>query len=193
MYIFYVQYSMLRQENFEYFNIIVVEKQWLDVQLYEWRLLYYCIDFELIMIQCWILFQVLNVLFGSGLFFEVDFQFLYMVLKDVRRRVEFLSSSIIGLVGMVGNRQVVEEQVLSRQEVMSVKVLMVVGLVFILFGFVVSLFGMEDWFVFGGERFWMYWVVVVLVSVVVFGLYFFVKVVRGGGMGKCRVEGKGMC
>ncbi|KAK4659571.1 hypothetical protein QC762_111470 [Podospora pseudocomata] len=192
-YISHVQHSMSRQENLEYFNTTAVEKQWSDVQSYERRLSYYCIDLESIMIQCRIPFQAPNVLSGSGSSSEADFQFLYMALKDVRRRVELLSSSITGLAGMAGNRQAVEEQVLSRQEATSVKALTVVGLVFIPLGFVASLFGMEDWFAPGGERFWMYWAVAVPVSVVAFGLYFFAKVVRGGGMGKRRVEGKWMC
>ncbi|KAK4181717.1 hypothetical protein QBC36DRAFT_40092 [Triangularia setosa] len=182
-YISHVQHSMSRQENLEYFNTTAVEKQWSDVQSYERRLSYYCIDLESIMLQCRIPFSApdtssKNLLQSS----EADFQFLYMALKDVRRRVEILSSSITGLAGIAGNRQAVEEQVLSRQEATSVKALTVVGLVFIPLGFVASLFGMEDWFAPGGERFWVYWAVAVPVSVMAFVTYFMTKMVRSGGV-----------
>ncbi|KAK0729285.1 Utp11 protein-domain-containing protein [Apiosordaria backusii] len=171
-YISHVQHSMSRQENLDYFNTTAVEKQWSDVQSYERRLSYYCIDLESIMIQCRIPFSSPDTSRTNLQSSEADFQFLYMSLKDVRRRVEILSSSITGLAGIAGNRQAVEEQVLSRQEATSVKTLTVVGLVFIPLGFVASLFGMEEGFSPGRERFWMYWAVAVPVSVAAFVTYF---------------------
>ncbi|KAK4201783.1 hypothetical protein QBC40DRAFT_277535, partial [Triangularia verruculosa] len=182
-YISHVQHSMSRQENLEYFNTTAVEKQWSDVQSYERRLSYYCIDLESIMIQCRIPFSSPDTsnrdLIQSS---KGDFQFLYMSLKDVRRRVEILSSSITGLAGMAGNRQAVAQQVLSRKEALSVKALTLVGLVFIPLGFVAGLFGMEDWFAPGGEKFWMYWAVAVPVSLLAFVTYFLFEgnFIRGG-------------
>ncbi|KAK0665637.1 hypothetical protein QBC41DRAFT_327455 [Cercophora samala] len=197
-YISHVQHSMSRQENLDYFNTTAVEKQWSDVQSYERRLSYYCIDLESIMIQCRIPFCPPNTSSPTPLpSSEADFQFLYMSLKDVRRRVEILSSSITGLAGIAGNRQAVEEQVLSRQEATSVKALTVGGLLFVPLAFVAGLFGMEGAFAPGEERFWMYWAVAVPVSVVAFVTYFVTKGVRSGRLrlglrvGRGRREGKG--
>ncbi|KAK3391239.1 hypothetical protein B0H63DRAFT_558071 [Podospora didyma] len=145
----YIQHSMSRHDKLDRFDTQAVEKQWSDVQAFErrasendWR---------------------------SA---DADFQFLHMMLKDVQRRIGIMGSSITGLAGIAGNRQTIEEQVLSRREATSVKALTVVGLVFIPLGYASSLFGMTAPYDPGEPLFYVYFAVAGPLSALAFVTYF---------------------
>ncbi|KAK4188498.1 hypothetical protein QBC35DRAFT_382402 [Podospora australis] len=170
----HVEHSMSRQENLDIFNTTTVEKQWSDVQSYERRLSYTCLDLESIMLQCHIPFAPPDTKASAANWqsSEVDFQSLYMAFKEVKQRVELLGSSITGLAGIAGNRQAVEEQILSRQEATNVKALAIVGLLFVPLAYVTGIFGMEGPYAPGDEKFWVYWAVALPSCAVAFITYF---------------------
>ena len=106
-----------------------------------------------------------------------DFQFLRLRFKEIGDRANALNSLIAALAGLTNNRQAMEAQELalkaaerSIREAKSVKVLTILGIVFIPLAFVASLFGMPDLFRPGGRLFWMYFVVSVpLLGLIVLG------------------------
>ncbi|KAK0704350.1 hypothetical protein B0H67DRAFT_557177 [Lasiosphaeris hirsuta] len=180
----YVQSSMTRQDKLDNFSAAVVEKQWSDMQSYERRVSIYCHELESIMRLGRIPLAPPESSRGGENWLDVgsDFQHLQAMIRDVQHRVELLSSSVTGLAGIAGNRQAIEEQMLSRREAMSMKALTIVGLVFLPLSFAASLFGMSPPYAFGEQQFWVYFALAVPLCAVAFGIYF----VFGGSWARCR-------
>jgi len=96
---------------------------------------------------------------------EKDFQYAYFRLKILKERVDNLTTSIIGLASIAGNRQ-------SLEEAKRVKRLNLLALLFIPLAYTSSLFSMQDEYAPNQRRFWVYWVsafgVVLFTAVITF-------------------------
>jgi len=101
----------------------VVEKQWSDLQSYERRVAIYCTNLDLIMRQSRIPHGISESFREDSLDVARDFQHLRLTLRDIQRRVELLTSSITGLVGISGNRQAIGEQMLAPRRTAGLGVL----------------------------------------------------------------------
>ncbi|GAB1319542.1 hypothetical protein MFIFM68171_09752 [Madurella fahalii] len=141
----HVQHSLSRHDKLDVFSPAIVKKQWSDVQAYERRVAYISLDLEAIILQC----RGTTSIATAGDKADEDgivkeFHFIHTAVRNVGHRVGLLGSAVTGLAGIVGNRQAVEEQMLSRQEATSVKALTVVGLVFLPLGLASSLFSLTS-------------------------------------------------
>ena len=97
-----------------------------------------------------------------------DFQLIYSRLRGLKTRYEVLLGSITALAGIAGNRQALAEAKRSFREAKNVKILTLIGMVFIPLAFICGLFSMNDNFLPGSSEFWVYWAAAVPLIVVVF-------------------------
>jgi hypothetical protein len=80
-----------------------------------------------------------------------DFQYIYFRLKILKQRADTLMQSMTGLASIAGNRQ-------NLEEAKRVKRLNLLALLFIPLAYTASLFSMQDNFMPGNAKFWIYWV-----------------------------------
>lgn len=159
-----VQWSLSRRQNLTSFAISAAEEQWSDIQAWGRRIAEYQDDLEGIMVQLQIQPKTSTPSEMQGWKdCTPDYQFLRLRYKEIGRRTSVLNDSISALAGLVGNRQAFKAQELSLQaaeranrEAKSVKVLTLLGVIFIPLGYVASLFSMSAPYGPGGEKFWLY-------------------------------------
>jgi hypothetical protein len=82
---------------------------------------------------------------------QKDFQYIYFRLKILKERADTLMQAMTGLASIAGNRQ-------NLEEAKRVKRLNLLALLFIPLAYTSSLFSMQDNFLPGNAKFWMYWV-----------------------------------
>jgi hypothetical protein len=82
---------------------------------------------------------------------EKDFQYIYFRLKILKERADTLMQAMTGLASIAGNRQ-------NLEEAKRVKRLNLLALLFIPLAYTSSLFSMQDNFMPGNGKFWVYWV-----------------------------------
>jgi hypothetical protein len=163
------EWNISRRGNLSSGEVGFVEGQWFDFQALNRRCTEYCEDVERILL-------VLDRKAESPDFPEAadwmdsnkDFQLIHARLKALKARYEVLLGSITALAGIAGNRQSLAEAKRSFREAKNVKILTLIGMVFIPLAFICGLFSMNDNFLPGSSEFWVYWASAVPLIVIVF-------------------------
>jgi hypothetical protein len=174
------QFSLSRHQDLTSFAIASVEEQWSDVQGLARRLGEYKDDLEAIMLQLQIPFEEPKLRSSSDWKDTIlDFQYLLRRFKELSERVNSLNGSTGTLAGLTNNRQAARAQELaleatdrSIREAKRVKLLTILGMIFIPLTYVASLFSMSDLYRPGQSLFWVYLAVSIpLIGVIVLVYY----------------------
>ncbi|KAF3903292.1 hypothetical protein ABW20_dc0110438 [Dactylellina cionopaga] len=166
------------------FSVGMVEQQWSDNQAMERRLNEYSDDLEDIMIKTGIRFENPSpdsIRTSNWLEADADYQFLRLKFQSLKSRAERLNVATSGLAGIVGNRQIHQEQELSLRETQRTKALTLVGLVFIPLAYTATLFSMNERYMPGESKFCVYFVVSALLVFAVILAYVAAAWVCEGG------------
>ena len=154
------------------------EQKWSDVQSWSRRLCEYCDNVEGIV-------ESLDILLSGPpaskhpMSCEKDFQLINKRLLGLKARADALVSSFTGLAGILGNRQALREANRSLHEAKSVKVLTLLGMLFLPLSFVSGLLRMNDPFTPGTPGFAIYIAVSIPLVVIVFCVVFLINLGYG--------------
>ncbi len=103
---------------------------------------------------------------------EKDFHMISRKLRGLKSRSDTLTSSLTGLAGILGNKQSLKEANRSLHEAKSVKILTLLGMMFLPLSLTSQILSMSERFLPGPGRFWIYAAIampsVALVFIVVF-------------------------
>jgi hypothetical protein len=175
-----VQFNLSRQRDLTSFEISAVEEQWSDVQALARRIGEYKDDLEAIMLQLRTPFENPKPNhIADWRDSTADYQFLYLRFKEIGQRTQNLNGSTAALASLTGSRQAFKAQELSLEatrrsirEAKSVKALTIMGAVFIPLAYTAALLSMSDPYIPGGERFWVYFVILFpLIGLIALGHY----------------------
>ncbi|KAH7378558.1 hypothetical protein BKA64DRAFT_585538, partial [Cadophora sp. MPI-SDFR-AT-0126] len=161
------EWRLSRKNDLSAMKIQYVEEQWSDIQALNRRCAEYCEDVERIILTL-DLDNAKETMKEDWMNTGKDFTFILTRLKVLKSRCEVLLGSITALVGIAGNRQSLEETKRSIREAKNVKLLTLIGMIFIPLAFVCGLFSMNDRYLPGSSQFWIYWVSAVPVVIVMF-------------------------
>ena len=165
-----VQWQLSRQSDYNDYDIPAVEEQWSSLQLSSRRLSEFSDDVEEMLRDLGI--PVLD----SGAcnaredwkISDKDFQYIHQRLQKMKKVVDEMIISAMGLSNIIGSRQALSEARRSVKEAKSTKTLTVVGLVFIPLAYTCALFSMSDQFRPGSNLFWVYFAVSIPLILLVF-------------------------
>jgi hypothetical protein len=171
------EWRLSRQSDYDDYNLPAVEEQWSSLRLSSRRLSEFSDDLEEIHWDMGI------PLFDSGASTarldwksnDKDFQYIYQRLQKLKRKVDELITSAMGLSNIVGSKQALSEARRSVKEAKSTKTLTVVGLVFIPLAYTCALFSMSDQFRPGSNLFWVYFAVSIPLIFLVFAGTFVIQ------------------
>jgi hypothetical protein len=171
------EWRLSRQSDYDDYDSSAVEEQWSSLQLSSRRLSEFSDDVEEILRDVGI------PVFDSGActarvdwqFSDKDFQYIYQRLQKMKKKVDQLITSAMGLSNIVGSRQALSEARRSVKEAKSTKTLTVVGLVFIPLAYTCALFSMSDQFRPGSNLFWVYFAVSIPLIFLVFAGTFVIQ------------------
>jgi hypothetical protein len=147
------EWSLSRKDSLK---IASVEAQWSGLQALNRRCGEYREDVERIMFVLSIDKAVLS---GEEDWMSStkDFTFILERLRVLKPRCEVLLSSITALTGIAGNQQALTEAKRQFREAKNIKVLTLIGMVFLPLAFISALFSMDEAYLPGSSRFWVYW------------------------------------
>ena len=171
------EWRLSRQSDYDDYDIPAVEEQWSSLQLSSRRLSEFSDDVEEILRDLSI--PLLDS--GAGTtrvdwqFSDKDFQYIYQRLQKMKKKVDQMITSAMGLSNIVGSRQALSEARRSVKEAKSTKTLTVVGLVFIPLAYTCALFSMSDQFRPGSNGFWVYFAVSIPLVFLVFAGTFVIQ------------------
>jgi len=164
-----IEFSLVRKDNLGVFTTLYVEETWSSVQDICHRCTCYAQDI------CAILTALGIPLPDPGLSqqkertcSETDFQLIYLHVQAMKKRAEQLNTSVTGLASIVGNRQ-------ALHEAKNVKTLTLIGMIFIPLAFISGLFSMNDTYIPGADRFWLYFAVSLPLVAIIFILAFIIN------------------
>ncbi|KAF4628820.1 hypothetical protein G7Y89_g9332 [Cudoniella acicularis] len=143
-----VQWNLSRRQDLTSFAVAAAEEQWSDIQAWERRIAEYKDDLEGIMLQLQIPLRIpTQGGIQSWKDCAPDYPFLYARFVKIGLRVSGLNGSIATLASIVDNRHVFKTQELSlkvaedaSREAKSVKVLTILGMIFIPLSYIASIF-----------------------------------------------------
>ena len=101
---------------------------------------------------------------------EKDFHLVSRKLKGLKSRSDTLTSSLTGLAGILGNKQALKEANRSLHEAKAVKILTLLGMMFLPLSLTSQILSMSERFLPGPGQFWVY----ITVSLPLVALVFFV-------------------
>ncbi|KAH7124953.1 hypothetical protein B0J13DRAFT_408027, partial [Dactylonectria estremocensis] len=167
-----MEFPLQRKDDFSAIDIASLEGQWSDIQLICSRCNRYIKDVSSIMLQLSISYEDPGTS-GSNTTHswtesKKDFQYIYMQLKVLKGRAEFLNESLTGLTGIIGNARSLKEAKRSIREAKAVKTLTLVAMVFIPLSFTTGLFSMYDDYLPGRTRFSIFFAVSLPLIMLVF-------------------------
>lgn len=110
---------------------------------------------------------------------EKDFHLISRKLRGLKSRSDTLTSSLTGLAGILGNKQAMKEANRSLHEAKSVKILTLLGMMFLPLSLTSQILSMSERFLPGPGQFWVY----ITVSIPFMGLVFFVVFLINLGYG----------
>jgi hypothetical protein len=150
------EWRLSRKRDLSAMKIEYVEEQWSDLQALNRRCAEYCEDVERIML---VLGLDNNKLVTNENWMSVvkDFTLILARLKVLKTKCEVLLGSITALTGIAGNRQSLGEAKRSFREAKNVKLLTLIGIIFVPLVFICGLFSMNDRYLPGSGQFWVYW------------------------------------
>ncbi|CAO2651292.1 Nn.00g095890.m01.CDS01 [Neocucurbitaria sp. VM-36] len=163
-----VQWQFSRKQDLASFDVSASEEQWSDIQAWERRIAEYQDDLEGIMLQLGIpLVQLTDFSHVHGSSdSRADFQYLMFRYGEIRQRVHTLAGAVTALASLAGNRAAFKTAELSLKEAeragynaRSVKMLTILGVVFLPLSFSATLFSMADKYTPGSSNFWVYFAV----------------------------------
>ena len=159
-------------------DITWVEERWKDLQAWNRQCAQYCDSVEAILDSFEIPLSE-NEASSSWESCEKDFHVIYRKLRGMKARSDDLISSFTGLAGILGNRQALKEANRSLHEAKSVKILTLLGMLFLPLSFASGILSMNGDFLPGASLFWIYFAIAVPLIVFVFGVAFLVNMGYG--------------
>ena len=99
---------------------------------------------------------------------QVEFHWIYQQLIQRRADYDRLTTSMAALAGIIGTRQNLEEAMRALKEAKGMKTLTVIAMAFAPLAWTSGLFNMTDEFIPGGPKFWVYVIVALSATVIVF-------------------------
>jgi hypothetical protein len=133
-----------------------VENGWSDLQVWNWRCNKYCQRVEAIMNSLGIEEGPRTDDMESQASCAKDFIGIHRHLISLRQRSETLASDFNGVAAIVLNREALKEANRSIQEARSVRVLTLLGMLFLPLSFASSLLSMAKDYLPGANKFWVY-------------------------------------
>ncbi|KAH6694929.1 hypothetical protein BKA61DRAFT_531694 [Leptodontidium sp. MPI-SDFR-AT-0119] len=146
-----------------------VEEQWSSLQALNRRLIEYSDDAEAIMLSLGIPYDrpdPTNI--GDWISCNKDYQYIFNRLRALSTRTGLLLSSMTGLAGIAGNSQALNEARRSLKEAKGIKTLTLLAMIFIPLAYCCGLFSMNDMYLPGKHKFWIYLAVSLPLIIVVF-------------------------
>jgi hypothetical protein len=184
----HLSFRLSQRTNLRDLDTKWVENGWSDLQAWNWRCRKYCDRIEAIMMS-------LGIEEGDARTTPSDpsANSLSSCVKDVlgihrhllllRNRSEMLVGDFTSVAGIVLNREALKEANRSIQEARSVRVLTLLGKLFLPLGFSSGLLSMGGDFLLGTDKFWVFFVIAVPLILVVVALAFLVNLGYENGRG----------
>ena len=175
-----IQFNLSRLQDLTSFALAAVEEQWSGVQALERRVGEHKDDLQAVMLQLQIPLESPDLgRLKDWKSSVLDYQYLFLRLKEIGQRANGLNGSTAALAGLTNNRHAIQAQKLaleaterSIREAKSVKALTILGITFIPLAYVASLFSMSDGYRPGGGLFWVYCAVALpLLVLIIVGNY----------------------
>ncbi|KAL9620376.1 MAG: hypothetical protein Q9160_005076 [Pyrenula sp. 1 TL-2023] len=163
----HLSFRLSQRTNLNELDSTWVESGWSDLQVWTWRCNKYCQRVEAIMNSLGIEEQSrrdLNKLSGTMSITTTcgkDFQGIHRQLMGLRERSEMLVSDFNSVAAIILNREALREANRSIQEAKSVRVLTLLGMVFLPLGLASSLLSMSDDYSPGEKNFWIYFAIAI--------------------------------
>jgi len=110
---------------------------------------------------------------------EKDFHVVSRKLRTLKSRSDTLTSSLTGLAGILGNKQALKEANRSLHEAKSVKILTLLGMMFLPLSLTSQILSMSERFLPGPGQFWIYVAVATPLMVLVFVIVFLINLGYG--------------
>lgn len=163
----HLSFRLSQRTNLNELDSTWVESGWSDLQVWTWRCNKYCQRVEAIMDSLGIdeqsnLRSDSNTLPGTMSITTScgkDFQGIHRQLMGLRERSEMLVSDFNSVAAIILNREALREANRSIQEAKSVRVLTLLGMVFLPLGLASSLLSMTDDYSPGEKNFWIYFAI----------------------------------
>jgi hypothetical protein len=159
-------------------DITWIEERWKDLQAWNRQCSQYCDSVEAIMDSFHIPLSEAEASV-SWEKCEKDFHVIYRKLRGMKTMSDNLISSFTGLAGILGNRQALREASRSLHEARSVKILTLLGMLFLPLTFASGILSMNGDFLPGSSLFWVYFAIAIPIILCVFGVVFLVSMGYG--------------
>ena len=174
----HLSFRLSQRTNLGDLNTQWVENGWSDLQSWNWRCNKYCERIEAILCSLGVPED------GDAPSAELatcakDFQAIHQQFLGLKKRSEMLVSDFNGVAAIVLNREALKEADRSIQEARSIRVLTVLGMLFIPLGLTSSLLSMTGDFVPGANKFWVFFAVAIPLIAIVVLLAFLVNLGYG--------------
>lgn len=163
----HLSFRLSQRTNLNELDSIWVESGWSDLQVWTWRCNKYCQRVEAIMNSLGIeepsrrdsntLSATMSITTTCG----KDFQGIHRQLMGLRERSDMLVSDFNSVAAIILNREALREANRSIQEAKSVRVLTLLGMVFLPLGLASSLLSMSDDYSPGEKNFWIYFAIAI--------------------------------
>lgn len=174
----HLSFRLSQRTNLGDLDSIWVENGWSDLQVWTWRCNKYCQRVEAIMSSLGIAEDDTQPAMDT--ICAKDFQGIHRQLLGLRQRSEMLVSDFNSVAAIVLNREALKEANRSIQEAKSVRVLTLLGMLFLPLGLASSLLSMTDDYSPGAEKFWIYFAIAIPLIVCVVVLAALVSLGYGG-------------
>ena len=144
-----------QEQDISEIKIAWAEQRWSELQSWSRRCSEYCENAESIL-------DSLDIPLSESLASkdwsscEKDFRLINKKLKGLKSRSDTLTSSLTGLAGILGNRQALKEANRSLHEAKSVKILTLLGMMFLPLSLTSQILSMSERFLPGPGHFWVY-------------------------------------
>jgi hypothetical protein len=176
--IYNLEFQLSRRNILAEAHVTWFEERWSDLQTWSRRISEYTEDIEAIMIGLRIQFSASPIFENKApdwKRYDTDFQYIHYRLKVLKAYLDVVNNSITSLEGIAGNQQALREARRSVIEAKAIKILTVIGMIFIPLAYCNGLFSMNDQYLPGKSSFGIYWAVAVPLVVAEFLVAYFVN------------------
>jgi len=153
-----LEFQLSRRDSLNDIHIPWIEEQWSNLQAWSWRCLEYIEQVEAILTSLGASFSASpeQGRRSDWKSCDRDYQYIYSRLKNLKIRVDLFIKSITGLAGIAGNQHALREAKRSLQETLRIRILTLLGMVFLPLASCTGLFSMNDQYLPGASSFWIY-------------------------------------
>ena len=167
-----------QEQDISEIKIAWAEQRWSELQSWSRRCSEYCENVESILDGLGIPLSESQAAKGWSSC-EKDFHLINRKLRGLKGRSDTLTSSLTGLAGILGNKQALKEANRSLHEAKSVKILTLLGMMFLPLSLTSQILSMSERFLPGPGQFWVYMVVAVPLVALVFVVVFLINLGYG--------------